>query len=177
MISKLNRIKSKQRGFTLLEALIAFMIISIGMLGIASLQLLSLKAGKTAELRTLATFKAEEILERIRSNPEALDPAKSANGYDSGLNDWGTSMGCNVTKSCSRAEMALDDIFQWKQDLLTSMNTTAKASVATIPSTPGVQPYDSVTVTINWQERNQESQTMDNMSYSVTAYICNNTKC
>ena len=62
----------KQRGFSLIEALVAFLILSIGMLGIASLQMISLKAGKTAELRTIAVIKAEEILERIRNNQVAV---------------------------------------------------------------------------------------------------------
>ena len=67
-----NKIKSGQQGFTLIEALVAFLILSIGMLGIASLQTMSLKSGHTAALRTAAVLKVDEILESMRSNPTAM---------------------------------------------------------------------------------------------------------
>ena len=79
----------KQSGFSLIEALVAFLILSIGLLGIASLQMISLKAGKTAEMRTVAVIKAEEILERIRNNPEQVMD------YISGAGDLGVNNGCN----------------------------------------------------------------------------------
>ena len=42
------------RGFTLVEALIALLVLSIGMLGIAVLFVESLQAGRSAQLRTMA---------------------------------------------------------------------------------------------------------------------------
>ena len=181
MILVRKNINSKQCGFSLIEALVAFLILSVGMLGIASLQLISLKAGKTAELRTVAVFKAEEIMERIRNNPEALKLIDSE-GYKSGVGDDGDDFGCNdygTLKYCSIGEMARDDIFQWKSDLKTSLpnNAGTTASIEVLAPTPGVLPAATVTVTINWQERNMEAQTMDTMNYSVSAHICDNTGC
>ena len=66
-------INHKQKGFSLIEALVAFLILSVGMLGIASLQTMSLKSGHTAALRTVAVVKVEEILESMRSNPTAVN--------------------------------------------------------------------------------------------------------
>ena len=57
-----------QRGFSLIEALVAFLILSVGMLGIASLQTMSLKSGHTAAMRTVAVVKVEEMLESMRSS-------------------------------------------------------------------------------------------------------------
>lgn len=165
----------KQRGFSLIEALVAFLILSIGMLGIASLQLLSLRAGHTAELRTVAVIKTEEILERIRNNPE------SALSYISGVGDAGVNNGCNDSGAsvvmCSKAAIARDDIYNWKLDLIANMPAGSTASVDVLAPTPGVLPTATVSVTVNWKERNQEAQTMDDMSYSVTAHICDNTIC
>ncbi len=167
---------SKQRGFSLIEAIVAFLILSIGMLGIASLQMLSLKAGHTAELRTMAVIKAEEMFERIRNNPAALD-ASTAASYVSATTDSGTDSDCTATL-CSYAQMARDDIFHWKADLRNSLpdndNTTASIAVTPVSAT---NPTATVTIAINWQERKQEAQTMDTMSYSVTAHICDNAKC
>ena len=166
----------KQRGFSLIEALVAFLILSVGMLGIASLQMISLKAGKTAELRTIAVIKAEEALERIRNNPTGvLDYVAKANdlGVDNNCDD---SSGVNM---CNSAQMAEDDIFNWKAGLMASLpnNTGTTATIDVVASTPGVLPTATVIVTINWRERNTETQTMDDMKYSVTAYICDNTSC
>ena len=167
----------RQRGFSLLEGLVAFLILSIGMLGIASLQLISLKAGHTAILRTVAVIKVEEILERIRINQSAVDSYVvdiTSLGVDHHCND---SSGAIVT--CSTARMVEQDIFNWKAGLKTSLpdNDKTTASIAVVPAIPGTMPTAEVTVTINWQERNTETQTMDDMSYSVVSHICVNTTC
>ena len=167
----------RQRGFSLIEALVAFLILSVGMLGIASLQLISLKAGKTAELRTVAVIKAEEILERIRNNPAAVLSYAVTDGdlgVDNNCDDGGGTI--NV---CNSAEMAEDDIYNWKSDLRTSLpdNAGTTATVDVVAPAPGVNPTATVTVTISWQERNPEMQTMDTMNYSVSSHICDNTSC
>ncbi|MDT8451244.1 MAG: type IV pilus modification protein PilV [Gammaproteobacteria bacterium] len=180
---QLKNTMPEQRGFSLIEAIVAFLILSIGMLGIASLQMLSLKAGHTAELRTLAVIKAEEMLERIRNNPVVLDPTNSAAGsYTVSTTDSGTQNDCNdsggTIKLCTYAEIAQDDVFNWKTDLRNSLpdNDNTTASIDVVAKTAG-NPTATVTITINWLERNQEAQSMDAMSYSVTAHICDNAKC
>ncbi|MDH5610848.1 MAG: type IV pilus modification protein PilV [Gammaproteobacteria bacterium] len=174
----------RQKGFTLIEALVAFLILSVGMLGIASLQLISLKAGHTAELRTVAVIKAEEMFERIRNNPVVLDPTNpdaAGSTYISSNTDTGTSYGCKnagaAVTMCSFAQIAQDDIYNWKADLLANMPGGTTASIDVVPKSPGPLPLATVTITINWKERNQEAQTMDNMSYSAAAHICDNTTC
>lgn len=164
-----------QRGFSLIEALVAFLILSIGMLGIASLQVLSLKAGHTAGIRTVAVFKVEEILERIRNNPVlvasyVVDAAGT--GTESGCNDYGGTL-----NSCTSAEMVLDDIYYWKQGLMESLPTSATGTIDVVVPVPGTQPLADVTVTINWKERDTESATLVDRSYSVSAQICNVTTC
>jgi type IV pilus assembly protein PilV len=56
------------RGFTLVEALIALLVLSIGMLGIAVLFVESLQAGRSAQLRTMAVSVAADLADRIRAN-------------------------------------------------------------------------------------------------------------
>lgn len=167
---------SKQRGFSLIEAIVAFLILSIGMLGIASLQMLSLKAGHTAELRTLAVIKAEEMFERIRNNPAALDSSTPAS-YASIVTHSGTDKSCTGTTSfCDYADIALNDIFHWKADLKKSLPATTTASIA-VDAKSATNPTATVTITMYWKERKQEEQNMDDMSYSVTAHICDNAQC
>jgi type IV pilus assembly protein PilV len=59
---------ARYHGFGLLEALIAAVVLAIGLLGLASLYAVSLKSAGSAQLRTQATLLAEDILERMRAN-------------------------------------------------------------------------------------------------------------
>ena len=176
---------SRQKGFTLIEALVAFLILSIGMLGIASLQTISLKAGKTAIQRTVAVLKAEEMMERIRNNPVALGTV-APSGYTSSLTDLGESKNCNdygaTPINCNRTNLARDDIYYWKADLkksLPAVGTTASIGVVLPPAVlaAGATPTAVVTISINWKERDPESETMIDKSYTSTAHICNVTTC
>ena len=61
------------RGFTLVEVLVALLVLSIGMLGIAALYLDSLRASRAALYRTQAVALASDIADRIRANRNPLD--------------------------------------------------------------------------------------------------------
>ncbi|WP_298453540.1 type IV pilus modification protein PilV [uncultured Marinobacter sp.] len=80
-------IRSAQRGFTLIEVLIAVLILGIGLLGAAALQLLSLQNISNAELRTQATLFAQELSElaRTASNPSTFVQASGSTASCSAL--------------------------------------------------------------------------------------------
>jgi len=95
------KLHHKASGFSLLEVLIALLVLSIGLLGLAALQTVSLKANHGAYQRTQATFLAYDIIDRIRTNRNqaiagaydidmnASPPAASpSNLSDTDLNDW-----------------------------------------------------------------------------------------
>ena len=92
------------RGFTLLEALIGFMILSIGMLGIASLQAISIKVGKTSVYGSVAMMKVEELFESMRVNPTVLGTYATSGG------GAGVANACSGANGCAYADLALDDI-------------------------------------------------------------------
>lgn len=60
-----------QRGFSLVEVMVALLVTTVGLLGLAALQLTSLKIGHNAYLRGQAVQIAHEIAERMRANREA----------------------------------------------------------------------------------------------------------
>lgn len=64
----MHRIRSP-KGFTLIEVLVALVVLSLGLLGLASLQLLGLKNTNNAYYRTQASMFANNMVERIRANP------------------------------------------------------------------------------------------------------------
>ena len=173
---KAPTMNSKQHGFSLIEALVAFLILSVGMLGIASLQTISLKSGNTASYRSVAVIKAIEIIERMRANPTA------ALNYAVSTADTGTDNGCNDVggplNRCVPADLAADDIFNWKNDLKSALpnnvNTTASINV-TAPAAG--QALTAVTVTINWRERQIDSQALVDQSYTVSTNMCGALQC
>lgn len=56
------------RGFTMVEILVALLVLSIGLLGVAALQLTSLRSNHAAAMRSQATFLAYDIIDRMRAN-------------------------------------------------------------------------------------------------------------
>ena len=144
----------QQGGFSLIEALVAFLIVSIGMLGIASLQTISMRAGYTAVTRTAAILSAQNILDRMRANPTQLA------AYTATTGDTGTDNTCNdivdyashtvstAASNCTPAQMAQDDIFHWKN----SMGANLSGAITVVAPGAG-RVLSSVKVDITWNER------------------------
>ena len=74
IISKPVQISDRQRGFTLLEVLIAVMLLAVGLLGLAGLQAVSLRNNHSAYLRSQATMLTYEIIDGMRTNRSAAQP-------------------------------------------------------------------------------------------------------
>ena len=100
-----------QRGLTLIEALIALLVISIGLLGIAALQLTSLKQTSNANWSSQAVWYSYEMTDRINANRSENNASlNNYLGIDTN-NDY--SQDC-VASTCSTAQMATADAEQWK---------------------------------------------------------------
>ena len=70
-MSYLGRYKVQQRGMTLIEVLIAFVILAIGMLGIAGMLILSSKANNSSYAKQQAVQCIYDIFDKIRANTQA----------------------------------------------------------------------------------------------------------
>ena len=103
-------------GFSLIEVMVAVLLLSFGMLGIAALQISTKSLTYDSFQRTVATQLTQDIIERIRVNPE-----ESATTYAGtySYNDSRTkpSPDCGAV-SCTSAELAVFDLWEWRESLL-----------------------------------------------------------
>lgn len=148
----------KLQGFSLVEVLIALIIMSVGMLGIAGLYVQSMQAGRTSMLRHHAVTLAGDIADRIRANPTAGVAYTASPGQDNGC--VGTSANCDV------AQMAANDIFLWQahaNDFLPPMADGSDQVVVTL-NAAALPP--TFTITVRWDE-----PTPDNVPPSYTILV------
>jgi type IV pilus assembly protein PilV len=99
------------RGMTLLEIMIAILIISIGLLGMAGLQAVGLKANVGASQRTAATMLAYEMADRMRANNAGV----IANNYNAAINVPAQQATCLQVAGCTAQQMAQNDMWEWSQ--------------------------------------------------------------
>ncbi len=101
--------RQPSRGFTLLEILIAIVIFSIGLLGIAGLQVSGMRHTQGSQLRATAVSQAEAMADRMRGNPAGL-----VDGLYNVAGAMPTTYLKNCLKeSCNRQELARFDLVSW----------------------------------------------------------------
>lgn len=127
-----NNHAGKAGGFSLIEVLVALLVLAVGVLGAAALQMNALKYNQTAAVRSHATLLAYDILDRMRANREAA----LAGDYDHGINDA-------FPNDDAAAVMSLRDLAQWGAQLAEQL-----------PGGDGEVARDDIvfTVTVQWDE-------------------------
>jgi len=127
------RVKRTQRGFSMLEVLIALLVLVLGMMSVSMLVLKALSNGREAYLRGQAALLADEISDAMRANP--VYNASQNPGWDHYIethyseHNSGLVKACNASASCSQPELAAFDLARWKQDIASSTLPNAQAIV------------------------------------------------
>jgi type IV pilus assembly protein PilV len=131
------------RGFTLVEVLVALVVMAVGLLGIAGLYVEGLRAGRTSIYRTTAIALAGDMADRIRAN---------ASGAYEGSGP-GTDHACvNGDADCTADQLAEDDWFRWLADIGRRLPQGAAAVVAITD----IAPLRQVEITVSWPEVGQD---------------------
>ncbi len=103
---------NNSKGFSLVEVMVAMVIFSIGLLGLAGLQSLGISNNQTAFLRTAAMQQASNMADRMRDNIAGVD----AGDYDAitlaSMPTLGSFTNC-LSNSCTTSELAAFDEFEW----------------------------------------------------------------
>ena len=136
----------QQKGSTLIEVLVTLFIMAVGLLGLASMQVISIKNVNNSQFRTLATDYAYDMAERMRANSSGVD----AGEYDDLDTDSASNPNCTA---CSTSEMAKFDEYEWAS--LISQDVIAgglPSGQGTVTENSGV--YD---INISWDEQDRDS--------------------
>lgn len=118
-----------QRGATLVEVLVTLLILCIGLLGVAALQIQALRANHGATLRSQATVLSHDIADRMRANRTAA----LAGAYDVAIGA--------VPTGTTLSDL---DLASWKESL-----------AAILPSGDGAVVFAGgiATITVQWTDR------------------------
>lgn len=135
--ARVRQTARRQNGYTLLEVLIAAIVMAIGLIGVATLQVGGTRLNNSAQLRTQASIMAYDIVDRMRANiPEAR-----AGSYDILLTD---------ATPGAIATVPDIDIIQWRNLLAYYL----PAGNGQIERQAGVTANDPArfTVTVEWND-------------------------
>lgn len=141
------------RGFSMIEVLAALLILSIGLLGFASLQAANMNVGNQAWLRSQATVLAADMVERIRGNAATFEAGSYDLAFEAVL---ATPADCNAA-SCTVTQLALFDQSQWYANLATQLPEGTGSITRDATTTP-----TEAVVTVRWFDPNlQANQTLE----------------
>jgi type IV pilus assembly protein PilV len=148
---------SRGRGITLIEVLIALLIFSIGLMGVAGLLVMSARSVHTAYLRTQVTFLAQSMADRMSANVIGV-----WKGYYNGSYPSSGAQSC--AQGCTPQQLAEHDKGLWSSQLATFLPTATKAKISCsavgvsympTPDQVALRPSygGSCDMTVTWMER------------------------
>ncbi|WP_024680375.1 type IV pilus modification protein PilV [Pseudomonas syringae] len=133
--------RHRQAGMTLIEVLVSVLILAIGLLGAAAIQLNALKYTDSSTLRSQASFIAYDMMDRIRAN---VDGNASANGSTNVLATY--SLANLAAAPAANSNKARDqDLYDFSKNITTFAGASGTGSID-VSSAP------AVTITIGWSD-------------------------
>lgn len=149
---------SREAGFTMVEVMITLLIMSVALLSSTALQLLSKRSNYDAAQRTSAAHLAEDLLERMRNNPNGLLDYITAGQLGNGSQGNLPATDCeDPAATCTVDQLAAFDLWHWEQLLDGRFELTAGESTGGLVSPtacirgPGFGGNGVYTVAIAWR--------------------------
>lgn len=164
-----------QRGTTMLESLVAIVVMALGVLGLLGLQLRTLADTQTGVRRTQAIRLMEDLAERIRTNPRGLSL------LDQYTCNWGDgeapalpSTDC-MARACSSAELAAHDRSLWLQTVRRTL-PLGDAAVFLVADETHAANRRQLGVMISWRE-NENTTARDAAAAPAQAFAHATIRC
>lgn len=135
----------RQSGFSLVEVMVAMVVLAVGMLGMASLYVTTLRSSGSAMSRLQAVNLASDLADRIRANRFGKEAYAGTGGQKDCM---------GITKNCTQADMAANDLFLWQAQIDDLLPGTAAESQGMVVYTAGATPNDpdNYRITVLWKE-------------------------
>ncbi len=140
--------KKLSSGMTLIEILITMVILSVGLLGLAGMQVNGLRSNQSAYLKTQASMLAADMADRMRLNAERAVAGDYNNFTTKGYT--GTKPSCSsATTGCTAANQSTLDKVEWASQI------SGSGGVALLPDAVGTVTRGAgnmFTITVQWVE-------------------------
>lgn len=148
-----------QRGVTLIESLVAIVVMALGILGILGVQMRTLTDTQTGVRRAQAIRLIEDMGERMKVNPNAL---ANINAYVTAFADTPTLPNC--ASGCNAAQLAAYDVAVWKRIVRENL-PTGQASIFVPPAESGLATGlgRQLGVMIAWRENERAGTKTDDI--------------
>lgn len=183
MIALKHPLLRRDAGFSLIEVLIALVILSVGLLGIAAMVSVSMKSKGSSYLRTQALAQANAIIDRMRANRATaitgsydFTDAKGSVSATAGSGNPAstiTQQSCSGdAANCSPQQIAIMDMYEWKQDLQNLLAGGVAQNVSFYINTTVVSQYVQVQVAISWDDTIANSAINGTTSSSAVTAAC-----
>ncbi len=156
---------ANNHGFTLLEVLIALLVLMAAMLGLAGLQTMSLSTNHSAYLRSQAIIQAHEMADCMHANPAGV----KAGAYNSISGLESSSPVCLTTYTtgdalagidCTSTQMAQFDAYEWN----TANASALPSGAGTVAGPDGSGVY---TITLSWMEDEKSGADLKTFEFQV----------
>ena len=142
------------RGFSMIELLVAVLVMSVGVLGVAGLATLNAQHQRSAAAHAEAVRLAYDLMDRIRANPAGLRQGSYASG-DEALE----APDCRAGQ-CAAAQMAAFDLAQWRCALgAATAEDRCRAPINAVGTVAADAATGRVRITIRWRDQG-ESRTL-----------------
>ncbi|WP_243049698.1 type IV pilus modification protein PilV [Dyella sp. RRB7] len=145
--------RSTNRGFTLLEVLVALVVISVGLLGIAAMQASAITNTHASQMESLVAIEARSMADAMQANQAYWNTNAVANVAvsssvisDSTLAGYASTYNCGAV-ACSPAQLAAYDLKAWGSQLSAQV-PGATANIACAIASPS-----ECTIKITWQPK------------------------
>lgn len=151
--------RTSTRGFTLVEVLVALIVLAIGLIGVAKLYVVTIQGNASATSRLYAVNLGSDLADRIRAN------RTGGSAYAGAAANNSCSGGALRATLCTSAQMAAHDLYLWQAQIAALMPPGTTGTVAYVSG--GTNLPATYTITLAWREAGTGQQ----LSYAVRVVI------